>query len=83
MSVGLSVALFPHAGLLVSTIMLGMETAAFVIQRRTEPEVRLCEQGDHRAVIFLRPVQLITLALIPVATVFVTAEVSTVAPGCR
>jgi MFS family permease len=78
MSVGLSVALFPEAGLLASTIVMALETAAFVLQRRTEPNLRHDGQDDGPAAI-LRPVQLITLAMILVGTIFATAEVSTVA----
>jgi MFS family permease len=78
-SVGLSVALFPEAGLLASTLLLALATGAFVIQRATEPSVRHSELGAARAAIFLRPVQLITLAMVLVGTIFATAEVSTVA----
>ncbi|MEO7688245.1 MAG: MFS transporter [Sphingomonas sp.] len=78
-SVSLSVALFPEAGLVASTLLLALGTGAFVLQRRTEPRVRHDEHGPKRAAIFLRPVQLITLAMVLVGTIFATAEVSTVA----
>lgn len=78
-SVGLSVAFFPEAGLIASTLLLALATGAFVLQKRTEPRVRHDKHGDERAAIFLRPVQLITLAMILVGTIFATAEVSTVA----
>lgn len=78
-SVGLSVAFFPEAGLLASTVLLALGTAAFVLQKRTEPSVRDGGNEEGRAAIFLRPVQLIALAMILVGTIFATAEVSTVA----
>jgi len=78
LSVGLSVALFPEAGVLASTIILAMGTIAFVAQRRTEPPLRL-EGGKERSAILLRPVQLITLTMVFVGAIFATAEVTTVA----
>jgi len=79
LSVGLSVALFPEAGVLVSTLLLAVGMTAFVIQRATEPKVRVGENSVHRSAIFLRPVQFVTLALIFVGSIFATAEVTTVA----
>jgi MFS family permease len=73
------VALFPEAGLLASTIVMALGTAAFVLQRESEPEVQHGGGGDGRAAILLRPVQLITLSMVLVGTIFATAEVSTVA----
>lgn len=79
LSVGLSVALFPEAGVLVSTLLLAMGMTAFVLQRGTEPKVRASAAITHRSAILLRPVQLVTLALIFVGSIFATAEVTTVA----
>jgi MFS family permease len=79
LSVGLSVALFPEAGLLASTLFLAFGTAAFVLQRSTEPKLRASATGSRRPAITLRPVQLVTVALIFVGAIFSTAEVSTVA----
>ncbi|RSY89632.1 MFS transporter [Sphingomonas koreensis] len=79
LSVGLSVALFPEAGVLVSTLLLSAGMTAFVLQRATEPKVRVGENSTHRSAIFLRPVQFVTLALIFVGSIFATAEVTTVA----
>ncbi|WEX76127.1 MFS transporter [Sinorhizobium numidicum] len=80
LSVGLAVALFPEAGMLVSTIFLALGTAAFALQRSTEPKVRPVESGvSQRSAIRSRPVQIITLALVFVGSTFATAEVSTVA----
>ncbi|MCW4460321.1 MFS transporter [Sphingomonas sp. BT-65] len=79
LSVGLSVALFPEAGVLVSTLLLALGMTAFVLQRSTAPKVRAVGGAPHRSAILLRPVQLVTLALIFVGSIFATAEVTTVA----
>lgn len=79
-SVGLAVSLFPEAGMLISTFFLALGTAAFVLQRSTEPAVRPVEAGvAQTSAIRLRSVQIITLALIFVGSMFATAEVTTVA----
>lgn len=80
LSVGLAVSLFPEAGMLISTVFLAIGTAAFALQRSTEPAVRLSVTGTVRtSAIRLRSVQIITLALIFVGSMFATAEVTTVA----
>ncbi len=78
-SVGLSVALFPEAGVLASTILLALGTAAFIGQRATEPAVRAAEAHASGSAIWLRPVQIITFALIFVGAMFATVEVVVVA----
>lgn len=80
LSVGLSVGLFPEAGVLVSTLFLATGMTAFVLQRATEPKVTTNETGaPHRSAIRLPAVQIITAALVFVGAIFATAEVSTVA----
>ncbi|WP_353642279.1 MFS transporter [Mesorhizobium sp. WSM2239] len=80
LSVGLSVALFPEAGMLASTLFLAFGSTAFIAQRATEPRVRLLEHGSgNGSAIRQRPVQIITFALIFVGAIFATAEVSAVA----
>jgi MFS family permease len=79
LSVGLSVALFPEAGMLASTLFLALGTAAFIVQRSTEPRVRPVEHGGQGSAIRQRPVQIITFALIFIGAIFATAEVSAVA----
>ncbi|MCR6501956.1 MFS transporter [Shinella sp. CPCC 101442] len=80
LSVGLAVALFPEAGMLISTAFLALGTLAFVLQRATEPAVRhVAGSPPQKSAIRLRPVQIITLALIFVGATFATAEVSAVA----
>lgn len=80
LSVGLAVALFPEAGMIVSTAFLALGTAAFIVQRGTEPKVRRVTNAvSVGSAIRQRPVQIITLALIFVGSIFATAEVSAVA----
>jgi len=80
LSVGLAVSIFPEAGMIVSTVFMALGTLAFLLQRSTEPKVRPVESGSsQRSAIWLRPVQIITLALIFVGSTFATAEVSAVA----
>ncbi|TIO07152.1 MAG: MFS transporter [Mesorhizobium sp.] len=79
LSVGLSVALFPEAGMLASTLFLALGSTAFILQRSTEPRVRPVELGSSGSAIRLRPVQIITFALIFIGATFATTEVSTVA----
>jgi MFS family permease len=78
-SVGLSVALFPEAGVLASTVFLAVGMIAFVRQRGTEPPVQAAGTPSQRSAIRLRPVQFVTAALVFVGAIFATAEVSTVA----
>ncbi|MDN5925486.1 MAG: MFS transporter [Hyphomicrobiales bacterium] len=80
LSVGLSVSLFPEAGMLASTAFLTFGTAAFLLQRSTEPKVRALDSDAPRgSAIRLRPVQIVTLALVFVGAIFATAEVTSVA----
>jgi MFS family permease len=79
LSVGLSVALFPEAGLLASTLLLALGGLAFVAQRATEPKPQGIAGKSGQSAIRQRPVQIVTLALIFVGAIFATAEVSAVA----
>ena len=78
-SVGLSVALFAEAGVLASTVLLALGTTAFVLQRGTEPPIRESEHLSGSSAILLRPVQLLTLAMVFVGAIFATAEITVVA----
>ncbi|MFN4090682.1 MAG: MFS transporter [Alphaproteobacteria bacterium] len=79
LSVGLSIALFPEAGVLASTAFLTFGMAAFVIQRGTEPKIRPGGDGWRASAIRLRPVQIVTAALVFVGAIFATAEITTIA----
>jgi MFS family permease len=80
LSVGLAVALFPEAGMIASTAFLSLGTLAFLLQRASEPKIRPADAtGPRGSAIRLRPVQIVTLALVFVGAIFATAEVSAVA----
>lgn len=79
LSVGLSVALFPEAGMLASTLFLAFGMTAFILQRATEPRVRPAENETQVSAIRQRPVQIVTFALIFIGAIFSAAEVGSVA----
>ena len=79
LSVGLSVALFPEAGMLASTLFLAFGSTALILQRGTEPMARPVSREHRGSAIMLRPVQIVTGALIFIGAIFATAEVSAVA----
>jgi MFS family permease len=79
LSVAMSVAVFPAAGLTLATVLLVIGGAAFVVQRSTEPPVHALATTRRRSAILQRPLQIVTLAMICVGAMFATVEVSTVA----
>ena len=79
LAVGLSVALFPEAGPLASTVFLAVGSAAFIMQRSTEPKVQSATAEGGRLAIGLRSVQVITFALVAIGTIFGAAEVTVIA----
>ena len=79
LSVGLSVALFPEAGMAISTALLAVGAAAFIAQRATEPRVQPNSGAASHSAIWQRPVQIITLALVFIGAMFATTEVTAVA----
>jgi MFS family permease len=79
LAVGLSVSLFPEAGPLASTIFLAAGSAAFILQKSTEPKLQPAETGGGGSAIILRSVQIITFALVAIGAIFGTAEVTVIA----
>jgi MFS family permease len=79
LAVGLSVALFPEAGPLASSIFLAVGSAAFIMQRSTEPKVQREAKEGGRSAIGLRPVQIVTFALVAIGTIFGASEVTVIA----
>jgi MFS family permease len=79
LAVGLSVSLFPEAGPLASTLFLAVGSAAFILQKGTEPEVQRMAKGGGRPTIKLRAVQILTFALVAIGVIFGTAEVTVIA----
>ncbi|WP_454812794.1 MFS transporter [Labrys neptuniae] len=78
LSVGLSVAWFPEAGPLVSTVFLAVGTVLFVMQKSTEPPGRFTGPSASSA-IRLPSVRILTFVLIAIGTIFGTAEVTVIA----
>jgi hypothetical protein len=79
LAVGLSVSLFPEAGPLASTLFLAVGSAAFILQKGTEPKVQPAARSGGTATIRLRPVQIVTIALVAIGAIFGTAEVTVIA----
>jgi len=77
-SVGLSVALFPEAGPMASTIFLAVGTMFFVMQKSTEPAIEAVVSGGGSAFRF-GAVRLLTFVLAAIGTIFGTAEVTVIA----
>ncbi|MBP6561929.1 MAG: MFS transporter [Neisseriaceae bacterium] len=78
-SVGLSVALFPEAGILVAALLLAMGVYVFVSQKATEPPVLNHSGPRGPSVLTLKPVQILVLALIALGTIVGTIDVISVA----
>jgi MFS family permease len=79
LAVGLSVSLFPEAGPLASTLFLAIGSAAFILQKGTEPKVQPTAKGGGVPTMKLRPVQILTFALVGIGTIFGAAEVTVIA----
>lgn len=79
LAVGLSVSLFPEAGLFASTLFLALGAAAFIMQKATEPEVQPVARHGGASAMALRPIQILTLAMVGVGAIFGTAEVTVIA----
>jgi MFS family permease len=78
-SVALSVALFPEAGVVIAAVMLAIGASALLLQRSTEPAVAKARGPRTGSAIRLRPVQIVTLTLVFMGTIFAATEVSVVA----
>jgi len=79
LAVGLSVSLFPEAGPLASTLFLAVGSAAFILQKGTEPKVQPTAKSGGAPTIKLRPVQILTFAMVAIGAIFGTAEVTVIA----
>ncbi|WP_105435451.1 MFS transporter [Neorhizobium tomejilense] len=77
--IGLSVALFPEAGVLASAAFLAVGTALFVVQKSTEPKVDPLRMKGGGSVMRLLPMWFLVVVFAGMGTIFGTAEVSVVA----
>lgn len=79
LSVGLSTALFPEAGVLVSGVFLALGAVLFCAQRGTEPPVRAREGGKHGSAIRSPGLRVLALTFAATGAVFGSVDVVTVA----
>lgn len=77
--IGLSVSLFPEAGVLASAAFLAAGTALFVAQKSTEPKVDPHRIRNGGSVMRLLPMWFVVTVFAGMGAIFGTAEVSVVA----
>ncbi|WP_087026177.1 MFS transporter [Thaumasiovibrio subtropicus] len=78
-SVGLSVALFPQAGPLISVVFLIIGVSFFVMQKSTEPAVTLAARGTQQSALRSVPVRILVLSLISLGTIVGAVDIISVA----
>ncbi|THD42395.1 MFS transporter [Enterobacteriaceae bacterium ML5] len=81
LSIGLSVTLFPQAGLLLAALLLFVGVFALVLQRRTEPPLVAASSAISRSgsVIRMTSVQLLTLLMVAMGVIVGTVDIVSVA----
>lgn len=81
LSIGLSVTLFPQAGLLLAALLLFVGVFALVMQRRTEPPLVAAGSAISRSgsVIRMTSVQLLTLLMVAMGVIVGTVDIVSVA----
>ncbi len=81
LSIGLSVTLFPQAGLLLAALLLFVGVFALVIQRRTEPPLVAAGSAisGSGSVIRMTSVQLLTLLMVAMGVIVGTVDIVSVA----
>ena len=77
-SVGLCVAFFPQAGPLLAMLFLAVGVTAFVLQKSTEPPVKVMN-ATHRSVIRENVVKLLAILMIFLGIIVGTIDVASVA----
>lgn len=81
LSIGLSVTLFPQAGLLLAALLLLLGVFALVMQRRTEPPLVAADSAisGSGSVIRMTSVQLLTLLMVAMGVIVGTVDIVSVA----
>ncbi|MEN5017890.1 MFS transporter [Erwinia sp. Eh17-17] len=81
LSIGLSIALFPQAGLLLAALLLFSGVLALVIQRGTEPPVMAisCGKMGSGSVIRMTSVRLLALLMVAMGAIVGTVDIVSVA----
>ena len=77
--IGLSVGLFPEAGVLASAAFLAIGVALFVAQKSTEPKVHPGQAGNEGSVLRFLSMWFLVVVFAGMGTIFGTAEVAVVA----
>ncbi|MBH1965185.1 MAG: MFS transporter [Comamonadaceae bacterium] len=79
LSLGLSVAVFPQAGLMAAALLLILGVLALVLQPGTEPPVEAKGAAAHASVIRLANVRLLALLMIAMGVIVGTVDIVSVA----
>lgn len=81
LSVGLSVALLPQAGLIAAAVLLPLGVMALVMQSRTAPDIVVDSDttGDSRSLIRLAGVRLLVLLMVAMGVIVGTVDIVSVA----
>ena len=79
LAIGLSVSLFPEAGVLAALVLLVIGVSLFAAQRGSEPRIHAREDGDGSSVIRLPQIRIIAFVMVAIGAIFGTAEVTAVA----
>ncbi|WP_166220645.1 MFS transporter [Pseudomonas atagonensis] len=79
LAVGLSVALFPQAGPLVTALLLAIGVYAFVLQRSTEPPVQALSGARQLSMIRLSGIRILALLMVAMGMIVGTIDVVAVA----
>lgn len=81
LSVGIAVMLFPQAGLLIAVIILLLGVVAFVMQRKSEPEIAVItiENNKPRWVMAQLTMQMLVLLMIAMGVIVGTVDIGSVA----
>lgn len=79
LSVGLSVAVLPEAGVLVAALLLAIGVFSFVAQRGTEPPVHVSTVGHRGSVLRLSGMRILTFLLVAMGSIAGSVNVVSVA----
>ena len=81
LSIGLSIALFPQAGLLLTALLLFLGVFALVMQRGTEPPIMAfsCYKNGSGSVIRMASVRLLALLMVAMGVIVGTVDIVSVA----
>ncbi|SNY64678.1 MFS transporter [Stenotrophomonas sp. CC120223-11] len=80
LSVGLSVAVWPQAGVLVAAVLLLAGVAALVLQRRTEPPLQTLDATASRRSLLRQPeIRLLALLMLAMGVIVGTVDITSVA----